>query len=32
MINVTDLALEKIQEIMQDEPADTVIRINVKPG
>ena len=32
MIQVTDVALEKIQEILQDEPADTVIRVNVTPG
>jgi Fe-S cluster assembly iron-binding protein IscA len=32
MIEVSDLALEKIQEILKEEPAGTVIRVNVKPG
>jgi Fe-S cluster assembly iron-binding protein IscA len=32
MITVTDVALEKIQGILAEEPEGTVIRVNVSPG
>lgn len=32
MISVSDIALEKIRDILQEEPDDTVIRVNVSPG
>lgn len=32
MIQVTDAALAKIREILEEEPAGTSIRVNVKPG
>lgn len=32
MIKVTDIAQEKIREILAEEPEGTQIRVNVKPG
>jgi hypothetical protein len=32
MIRVSDIALDKIRDILQEEPETTVIRMNVTPG
>jgi len=32
MITVTDYAMGKIREVLQEEPAGTVIRVKVTPG
>ncbi|TCP53881.1 hypothetical protein EV586_105227 [Tumebacillus sp. BK434] len=32
MISVTQIAKEKIQEILEQEPQGTVIRVSVSPG